>query len=307
MSVLYLHTAPRPAIDGTDAVYNEIEEWRKKTGGHILTLYPLRTPSSAIPRFLYGWHQIFSIIKLQKDVSEVHIISPTLHWYPILSLVHKDLVYHLTTSINVPKSARLLDRLRMCKAVIVSSKQDEGTLRSLGLSQARFVRPMYDVSKFKPHHLPLQDELVLLMASAPWEKSQFESKGVIAILDMLAQTKNVKVIFLWRGILYNQMRKLVQEYGVEDQVEIINEKVDVVELHKRVHAVILLAKDRHVVKSYPHSLIEAVASGKPVICSKVIPMAEEIAESGVGIVVNDYGDLARALMQLRANLEKGIT
>jgi glycosyltransferase involved in cell wall biosynthesis len=41
------------------------------------------------------------------------------------------------------------------------------------------------------------------------------------------------------------------------------------------------------VKAYPHSLMESLAAGKPVLVSRAIPMADYVARTGCGAVVEE--------------------
>ena len=52
-----------------------------------------------------------------------------------------------------------------------------------------------------------------------------------------------------------------------------------------VHAVIALAETGNLVKTYPHSLLDALAAGKPVLVSRAIPMADYVERTGCGEVV----------------------
>jgi len=43
-----------------------------------------------------------------------------------------------------------------------------------------------------------------------------------------------------------------------------------------VHAAITLADREGIIKVYPHSLLDALAAGKPVLVSRAIPMADYV-------------------------------
>ncbi len=82
------------------------------------------------------------------------------------------------------------------------------------------------------------------------------------------------------------MARWVQRMGVRDQVTVLNQVVDVNQVLARVHASIVLATTPAIVKAYPHSLIESLAAGKPVLVSRAIPMARYIEKTGCGVVVD---------------------
>jgi glycosyltransferase involved in cell wall biosynthesis len=73
--------------------------------------------------------------------------------------------------------------------------------------------------------------------------------------------------------------------NLEQQVTVLNKAVDVDRILAGVHASITLAAAPDIVKSYPHSLLESLAAGKPVLISRAIPMADYVEQRGCGKVV----------------------
>jgi len=52
-----------------------------------------------------------------------------------------------------------------------------------------------------------------------------------------------------------------------------------------VHASVALATDPAIIRPYPHSLMESLAAGKPVLVSRYIPMADYVEQTGCGKVI----------------------
>jgi glycosyltransferase involved in cell wall biosynthesis len=73
---------------------------------------------------------------------------------------------------------------------------------------------------------------------------------------------------------------------LDNQVTVLNRFVDVNSVLAGVHASITLANSPGIVKSYPHSLLESLAAGKPVLVSRAIPMADYVEQTGCGRVVD---------------------
>ena len=69
----------------------------------------------------------------------------------------------------------------------------------------------------------------------------------------------------------------------------------------RVHAAVVLAGRPGLVKAYPHSLLEALAAGRPVVVSGGNPMAAYVRDTGCGRVVArlETADLVEAIRELR--------
>jgi glycosyltransferase involved in cell wall biosynthesis len=86
-------------------------------------------------------------------------------------------------------------------------------------------------------------------------------------------------------------------------VEVLDRVVDVNEVLAGVHASVTLATEPHIVKAYPHSLLESLAAGKPVLVSQAIPMADYVAQTASGLVVDAVSPdhVVTALKKLEQN------
>ena len=137
--------------------------------------------------------------------------------------------------------------------------------------------------------------------SAPWTRAQFESKGVQALLEAARRLPDLRITFLWRGILTQEMHDKVRSAGLEDRVEVIDEQVDVNEVLAGVHATINLATTPDIVKAQPHSLLESLAAGKPILVSRAIPLSDYAESKRVGEIVEEVTPEAilQALEHLR--------
>ncbi len=58
MSILYLLTFPEPLLEGTDAVWQDVEALQKAFGGARINLFPFKKPRRFLPVSLYGLHQL---------------------------------------------------------------------------------------------------------------------------------------------------------------------------------------------------------------------------------------------------------
>jgi hypothetical protein len=141
--------------------------------------------------------------------------------------------------------------------------------------------------------------LTLLASSAPWTVKQFESKGVNALLADKVRP-DVRLIFLWRALHFEEMQRRVAQHGLGERVTIINQRVNVSEVLAQVHAVLVLAQGATLVKAYPHSLMKALAAGRPVLVSRAIPMADYVEQTACGVIVEnvDAQSILRALDKL---------
>ncbi len=302
MTVLFLPTAPPPAIDGTDAVYQEAHLLRSTFGGWLESLYPVRRPLSRFPRRLLGFHKLPKLRKIAANCDVIHVYSDALYAYPILNWFNKRVVLTIAGGLNGQKPPQKLSHIAQLHRVVVSNQRDAAILDKWGLDNHTIVPPGINIAGIPSTAIPLQRELTLLMASAPWVPQQFEQKGVNLLLDVLKQMPDVKLVLLWRGSLLENLQAAIASRGVGDQVDIVSQRVNISDYLKNAHAAILLAAHSGIVKAYPHSLMESLVAGKPIILSRVIPMADFVEAHGCGVVVDAMS--AENLVAAIGNLRK---
>ena len=97
----------------------------------------------------------------------------------------------------------------------------------------------------------------------------------------------MKLILLWRGLLLDKLLERIERLGVEDRVEVVTDRVNVNDYLRRAHAAVLLAKRGDIVKAYPHSLIESLVAGKPVVLTSALSMSDYVRQQDCGIVIDD--------------------
>lgn len=287
----YLCASPKPRLKGSDALYNEICSLKERYGGSISHLYPFTQPSSKYPTILYGVHNIVKLLRDESKHGINHVFASTLFSIPCINLLNNPIIYNVVGSINknsrLPKEKFLLQLNR----IVVSNKRDKDYLESQGVNNVDLVQTGIDFQYNDCESeldLKQEEKLTLLLSSAPWEHSQFESKGIHLLLEAAKKMKNLKLIFIWRDVLTSYMKDLIKKYDVEQSVELINEKVNIKDYLKRADGVVLLADSPTIVKSYPHSLLEGLLSGIPVLVSSQIPISDYVNDYGCGLVLNSH-------------------
>jgi glycosyltransferase involved in cell wall biosynthesis len=284
MNILYHLTSPAPPIPGTDAVFQEIEALRGRFGGECLQLFPLRRPSRIFPKKLYGLHQHRALRRQEPSVDLHHLYYATLYPFPWLRALRKPLIYSAVTGVGAHLERGRTDWLKAIHTIVSCNPRDAAALRALRPTRYRIIRPGIAVERFSPAPLPLRDELVLLVGSAPWIQRQFQTKGIDLLLDV-AGSLPLRLVFLWRGLLRDELQRHIARRGLNRRVEIINAATDVNRVLARVHATVVLAETENQVKAYPHSLMESLSAGKPALVSGCIPMADYVTETQCGEVV----------------------
>ncbi len=283
---LYHLTILPPKMPRAEALSQEISALQNHFGGALNYPNPNQFSPVPLPRLLFGFHQLARLRQLETHIGVHHIFNPDPFPFPFLRFLRRPVIYSITGGIAYRPRAAFFNRLA---ATVVPDERSLATLKSAGIKNAVLVRPGINTEKFSVTPTPLTDTVHLLVASAPWTKAQFATKGIDALLNAAAQTPNLRLTFLWRGVLFDEMMRRVKKFGVENQVTVINELTDVNAVLATVHAAVALATDAGIVKSYPHSLLDSLAAGKPVLVSRAIPMADFVEKTACGVVVESVG------------------
>lgn len=245
---------------------------------YLPTQLPIR-----IPRLLFGFHRLAAIRKLDSQVDLHQIYNPDPFYYPVLSFLKKPVIYTLGGSIaERPIKPSFYQRV---SAATVYDDRSYQHLHKGGIQNAYRVSSGIDTQRFTHTPIALDSTFHLLMASAPWSEAQFKTKGIDALLGAAKEMPNLHLTFLWRGVLREALEQRIAALGIDSQITVIDELVDVNQILERVHAAVLLASSGDLVKAYPHSLLDSLAAGKPVMTSRSIPMADYVEANGLGTVV----------------------
>lgn len=301
MNVLYHLTILPPKMPQAEALSQEIAALQNTFGGELIYLNPnIRSPIY-LPRLLFGFQKLPGLRRREAQVDLHHVYNPDPFPFPILRFLRKPVVYSLSSGVGEKRpNIRFLSRLT---AVTVPDERSYKRLKGWGLANVHLVRAGVANGRFRHTPQPLDGPLRLLVASAPWTVAQFQSKGIDALLAFAAQRPDVALIFLWRGHHLAEMQQHVAAHNLADRVQVIDELVDVNAILATVHATVNLASAEGIVKAYPHSLLDSLAAGKPVLVSQAIPMADFVAETGCGAVVAAVTPeaIGQAVDQLVAN------
>lgn len=305
MNILFHLTVPPSARAECDAVVQEVHALHSRFGGVIDHLYPGRRPGTRFPRRFWGVMRWPLLRWAERRAVIHHIYNPDPYPFAILRWLRRPVIYTISAGIQARDAANARELARRVHTLVVATEQERDRLRGWGIENARVVRPGIDLARFSPAPPPPDLPPTLLMGSAPWTREQFRTKGVDALLALARRWPELHLVFLWRGILYEEMMRRVRASGLSDRVEVINERTDVNAVLARVHAAVILTTEDALIKAYPHSLLEALAAGRPVLVSRRVPISRDVQEADCGIVLEDVeiSSLARALRALLADYE----
>jgi glycosyltransferase involved in cell wall biosynthesis len=285
MKILYHITNLPPKIPDTEASLQEINLLRSYFGGNLVFVNPNQHSPIYLPRLFFGLHKLKQIRAEEANLTAHHFYNADPFPFPVLRWLQRPVIYSVSSGIGAGRVNRTF--FGSLAAVTVSDERSLERMKAGGLENCHMVRPGIDASRFTHTAVPLQSEIRLMIGSAPWTQSQFRTKGIDDLLAAAQQAPHIHLICLWRGVLADEMARRIRRLGLEPQVEIINKKVDVNRVLASVHASLTLVTNPAIIRSYPHSLMESLAAGKPVIVSRSIPMSDYVEQTGCGQVVEN--------------------
>ena len=283
MNVLYHVATLPPGMPRAEAISQEIAALRDRFGGDVIYVNPNYRSPVYVPRLLFGFHRLRELRSREAGVHLHHFYNPDPFPFPYLRRLQRPVVYSVTCGVSDRRPNVAF--LSSMAAVAASDERSLRRLQSWGVENAVLVRPGIDTGRFTHSSLPLGPEISLMVGSAPWTKGQFRTKGVEALLLAASEAPHLRLVFLWRGVLADEMERRVRQMNLAKQVTVLNRLVDVNQVLAGVHASVTLATVPDIVKSYLHSLLESLAAGKPVLVSRAIPMADYVEREGCGQVV----------------------
>jgi glycosyltransferase involved in cell wall biosynthesis len=272
-------------------------------GGELCYVNPnAHLPTTLLPRLAFGWHNLPRLYRLSKEADLFHFFNPDPFPYPFLLTLPKPVVYTITGGVERRPNLAYFRRMAM---VTVPDERTLAQLQGWGLSNVALQHPGIATQRFTHTPLPLtpDEPLRLLVASAPWTLAQFGSKGFDALLTAAQQMPDLHLTLLWRGLLVGEIRQRIADLGIGERVTVIDEVVDVNAMLGRVHAAAIFATTPGIIKSYPHSLLDALAAGKPVLLNNTIAMSDYVNSKNCGVVADAVTPEAimASLAELRAH------
>lgn len=284
MKIAYYSTIPSPPLPGTESVNNDIRMLLDHFKGEYIELYPFKEPYPRLPWQVIGLNRFRDLQKLDKIVDIHHIFSSGIRPYPVLRTLKRPVIYTVVSGIQPIQDTRRWPTYTL----VVESERDLNISKAIGIKDCRLIRYGIDTSRIKRSPLQLDNELTLLLASAPWIYIHFQEKGFDLLFKAVSQRRNLRLVILMRGLLADVLRKRLKLFDIEDRVTVFENLVDINSILSQVHGTIVLSEHPGTIRSYPHSLLESFAAGKPVLISDTIAMADYVRAHNLGCIVGEH-------------------
>lgn len=187
--------------------------------------------------------------------------------------------------------------------MVVESERDKQIMDQGGIAATsmRLIRPGFEIAPYVPAGGPFR----LLFASSPLGKYQLLERGIYLMLEAAQRLRDVEFLFVWRERDADRLSSLVHERGLSN-VEVLNGYVpNMGEIYDSVHGSILPALDYASVKPCPHSGVEALAHGKPIVTSSMTSLASIVRRRECGVCFEPHTeDLISAIERLREEYDQ---
>ena len=219
-------------------------------------------------------------------------------------ITRHSMISHLRIPPLARALVRFLDRytLRQADRVVAVSENGREVLLAEGCPSNKLVR-IYngvDVDRFRPGMTPRLD--ILHWRGQSFTVGMFAQMRTIKRQDVLlhalaravAEGRDWRVLLAGKGPKLLHHQRLTRELGIEDRVKFLGFVRDTPPVYAACHAV-ALTSDR---EGFPLTLLEAMASGLPVVASNVAGVSELIGEAGLILPENSADHLYHKLKEL---------
>lgn len=182
---------------------------------------------------------------------------------------------------SLPRIERNADIFQRYGAIVVQCERDRDLMRQLGVrpDSIRLIRPGIPIAPYREG----RGAFTILFASSPLRAAHFMTRGIYLMIRTAARLPDVHFLLIWRRRQLAKLRGLIAEAGVSN-IEVQNGVIsDMEEVYDRVHATILPGLEHCSFIPCPRSGLESLAHGKPLLASRLVSIAELVAQAGAGV------------------------
>lgn len=274
-------------------------------------IYFLHKPIKFISNRILGDSQIlFGLENYAKKFDIFHSADPHYYYsYQLAKLRAKKMIKKLiitsweTIPFNNEKTAakRKIKYFTLSNAdlfLCYTQKAKESLVKeNVDESKIRVVRLGVDLKKFKPGRKKQNQILKILFVGR-----LVKEKGVMDLLRAFINLrseglKNLKLEFIGKGDLKNEMEKKIKSFGLTNEIKIINKNYqDMPSVYQKADIFVLPSKKTNTwEEQYGMVLVEAMASGLPIIASKSGVIPEILGNIGLYFQEGNINELTRGL------------
>lgn len=175
-------------------------------------------------------------------------------------------------------------------------------VNGIGLNLEKFM-PVSEEEKYrirKEYGYNKEDKILIYVGELSDRKNQ---KVIITAVNLLKnEVRNIKLLLLGKGQLKGEYEKLIEELEVQGQVKLLGFRTDISQLLRISDIYVCSSKQ----EGLPVNIMEAMAVGLPVVCSKIRGNVDLIEDNKGGYLI-DYHDAEKFKDYIKLLLDnKGI-
>ncbi|GAB6162466.1 hypothetical protein JCM12298_16250 [Desulfothermus naphthae] len=229
-----------------------------------------------------------------------HIYDSLDNWIYLSSIFSKRTI--LTGVVgNGSLPIKYYQKLRL---LIVDSEEQRKNLIQKGLARekVKVIYPGIDLEPFLKISFPKYEKpFRILFASSPPTVEELESRGVFDLLEAAKNLPDVEFILLWRpwGDSFEKVEEVIKKSNLKNVVLFRQRIRDMRKFYEKCHVAIAPFK-KNGGKSCPTFIIEALASGRPVILGPGVGIKSLIQDFNVGLTCEER-DLTNKIQIMRDN------
>lgn len=306
--VLYLCGAIDPQREGISKEVFQLHRHKEKSflvgtspaGGCMFSLMQryLGFPAKMLPTLRY-W-----VPFIEKRFDLLHIFHGIDCYHYLKSRGNKPVIL---TAISI-ENILSMDHYKRVQKLVVECNRDREKLLANGFlsEQIEVIYPGTDLSLFNAMIPPPDGRFKVLFASSPFSIEYMEPRGVRLLLEAAKIMIDVNFTLLWRkrGATLGLLNQWVKEMELEN-VTIIDEDIKQMNrMYSGNHVTIVPFTSVHNTKSCPNSAVESLATGRPVLVSDRVGIADLVQNETCGVVFPpDSASLVAAIEEIRLNYD----
>jgi glycosyltransferase involved in cell wall biosynthesis len=183
---------------------------------------------------------------------------------------------------TLSKFEKNLRHLKKLAFIVVESEWHRELLLQAGIDRNK-VKLVYPGTAIKNFH-PAPGPFSIMFATSPLQEGQLLSRGIYLLMKAAAQLPEVRFILIWRNVDYDKLLRLTHQNGLRN-VEVVNGYIpDMDNMYKSIHSVILPGLTTGSLKPAPHSALDALSNGKPVLISRPSSIAGLVDRNQCGVI-----------------------
>jgi glycosyltransferase involved in cell wall biosynthesis len=245
-------------------------------------------------------------IPLRAAALAIERLGDVTHMFGGLDAAHFLLVLGrrpLLFTVVLPGTPQALELYERAATFVAESRGLARALIDAGVAAERVhvIYPGIDLRVFVPALAP-SGPFRLLFASTPADPLEIDARGLGLLIELARVRPEIEIEVLWRrwGAVHRGLEEIARRHPPGNFKVIVGDLRTMHQAYRQVHATVCCFEAGHG-KSAPNSIIEGLATGRPVLLTETCGIADLVRESDAGVVTGRSVEaLASGIDELRS-------